>query len=176
VFTLWHDTTDHMRAGLLMPKQEVQLKGLRFSEWYKEEPTVAGAVSSFYDAREILTDKNGNFNIHGKGFKIMSKVAPMNVLIFKEGYEYVGLYPWESFKVDEILNKKVTWEGKKAVIPLRKMTLEDREKRLFVKQNIPDDKQNLLIKELNKERISIRLTPYRRVSEMKMSKMVLMLG
>jgi hypothetical protein len=50
--------------------------------WYKEEPTVAGAVSSFYDSREILTDKDGNFNIHGKGLKIMSKVVRRSALLY----------------------------------------------------------------------------------------------
>lgn len=127
--------------------------------WYKETPTPAGAVSSYYDARETVTDKNGEFEIQGMGLKILSTVAPMNVLIFKAGYEYIDV-PWVSFQIDEMLKQKIVWKGKKAIIPLRKLTMEERKSRLFGKENVPDEKQRLLIRELNKERLSLGLTPY----------------
>ena len=57
--------------------------------WYKEEPNVAGSTSTFYDAKETVTDKNGDFKIPGMGLKILSNVGTMNVLIFKAGYEYM---------------------------------------------------------------------------------------
>lgn len=120
--------------------------------WYKEEPTVAGAVSSYYDAKETVTDINGEFEISGLGLKIMSNVAPMYVVIFKAGYEYLGLMPWISLQEDMLLSKKIKWEGEKAIIPLRKLPMEERKKRLFGKENIPDEKQKLLIREMNKEK------------------------
>lgn len=118
--------------------------------WYKEHPTVAGAVSTYYDAKETVTDKNGEFRIKGFGLKIMSNIY-MNVLIFKSGYEYIGSYMWDSFKEDELLRTKISWEGKKAIIPLKKLTMQERKTRHADKEPIPDKKQRLLIKELNKE-------------------------
>lgn len=132
--------------------------------WYTVLPTVAGGVSSYYDAKETLTDKNGEFEIPGMGLRVISNLAPMDVLIFKAGYEQIGMGPWESFKLNGgLLMEKIKWEGDKAIIPLRKLTMEERKTRLFGKENIPDEKQKLLIRELNKERVEIGLTPYREV-------------
>ncbi|MEJ2697944.1 MAG: hypothetical protein P8013_15025 [Candidatus Sulfobium sp.] len=129
--------------------------------WYKEIPTAAGGVSSYYDAEETVTDRNGEFEIKGKGLRILTNITPMNVLIFKAGYEYIGPAMWESLKLDGgLMKKKVAWEGDRAIIPLKKLTMKERKRRLFGKENIPDDKQELLIKELNKERIEIGLRPY----------------
>jgi hypothetical protein len=123
-------------------------------EWYKETPTPAGAVSSYYDARETVTDKNGEFEIPGMGLKILSTVAPMNVLIFKAGYEYIDV-PWVSFQIDEILKQKIAWKGKKAIIPLRKLTTEERKKSGTFPSTPPTeaplDKVRLMLKEINKE-------------------------
>lgn len=129
--------------------------------WYKEAPTVAGAVSSYYDARETITDKSGNFKIPGKGLKILSNVAPMDVLIFKAGYEHIGTGPWEAFKEDEILKTKIRWEGKRAIIPLKKLTMEERKKQNPPSRpSIPIEKMRRLTVEINKERIELGLTPF----------------
>ena len=118
--------------------------------WYKEAPTVAGAVSSYYDARETITDGNGDFKIPGKGLKILSDVGAMNVLIFKSGYEYIGLWPWETFRNME----KILWEGEKAIIPLRKLTMaERRESATFPHDaGTPEEKAKMMIEEMRKER------------------------
>ncbi len=96
--------------------------------WYTVAHTVAGGVSSYYDARETVTDKNGEFSIAGMGLRIMSNLAPMDFLIFKAGYEHVGSMPWESLKVDILLSKKIMWDGSKPIIPLKRLTMEDRKK------------------------------------------------
>ena len=119
--------------------------------WYKEEPNVAGSTSTFYDAKETVTDKNGEFKIPGMGLKILSNIGTMNFLVFKAEYEDLGLWPWESLKEDMILRKQIKWEGNKAIIPLKKLTIEQRKRRHADKETIPDKKQRLLIKELNKE-------------------------
>lgn len=118
--------------------------------WYKEAPTVAGAVSSYYDARETVTDKNGNFNIPGKGLKILSNVGVMNVLIFKAGYEYIGLGTWEAFKEDEILRNKINWEGKKVIIPLKKLTMAERKSPPDPPSETPLEKVIMMLKEIDK--------------------------
>ena len=63
--------------------------------WNKEYPTPGGGVSEFYDARETVTDKNGEFSISGMGLRVMSNLEPMDVVIFKAGYEHLGYMQWE---------------------------------------------------------------------------------
>ena len=129
--------------------------------WSKELPTPAGAVSSYYDAMETVTDKNGEFEIPGLGLKILSNVTPMNILIFKAGYEYIGLWPWESFKEDESLKKKVIWEGKKAIISLRRLTMEERMKKRSpdYPSEAPKEKIKFMLNEINKDRTERGLKP-----------------
>jgi len=131
--------------------------------WNTEQITPGGAVHNFHDARETVTDKNGEFEIPGMGLKILSNVTPMDVLIFKAGYEHIGMGSWESLKVDLILRKKIKWEEKKAIIPLKKLTIEERKKQgtpsfpteAYEKGNMP-----LLIKEINKEEKAFGRPPY----------------
>jgi hypothetical protein len=129
--------------------------------WYKEIATAAGGVSSYYDAKETVTDKNGEFEIKGIGLRIFTNIGPMHVLIFKAGYEYIGSGPWESLKLDGgLLKKNAAWEGKRAIIPLRKLTKEEREK-----QGSPDypseapEKIRLILREINKDRVERGLKP-----------------
>lgn len=119
--------------------------------WYTVTVTPAGGTHNFYDATETVTDKNGEFFISGMGLRVLSNLEPVYVIIFKAGYEYLGLMPWISLKKDILLSKRIKWEGSKAIIPLRKLTMEERRRRYVDKETIPDNKQQLLIKELNKE-------------------------
>lgn len=125
--------------------------------WYKEAPTVAGAVSSYYDARETVTDRNGDFRIPGKGLRVFSDVAPIDLLIFKAGYEYIGLWPWDAFKNIE----KISWEGGKPIIPLKKMTLAERneEGSPDYPSEPPEQKIRLMLEEINKDRAERGLNP-----------------
>jgi hypothetical protein len=150
--------------------------------WYKEYPSAAGAVSSYYDAEETVTDKNGDFEIKGKGLLILSFVGEMDILIFKAGYAYIGLGPWDSLKnegwkgyedsYDPVKNitihkaiydqkTMVKWEGDKAIIPLRKLTTEERRKSgPPSRPSIPLRKMKLLTSEINKERLKLKLEPF----------------
>jgi hypothetical protein len=97
--------------------------------WYKELPSPGGSVGSYFDAQETLTDKNGDFELKGQGLQILSTVSGMHVLIFKAGYEYVGMGMWESLKIDGgLMHNKAAWEGDRAIIPIRKLTMEERKK------------------------------------------------
>lgn len=138
--------------------------------WYKEYPTPAGAVSRFYDAKETVTGKDGEFAIQGIGLRVFTNIVPMHVLIFKAGYKHIGMGPWESFKWEGgLVMDKIKWEGDKPIIPLKKLTMEERKKMdipniyveervieytpkglpvhsLFIPKNI-----KLIVKEINKE-------------------------
>lgn len=125
-------------------------------EWSKGLMTPAGTVHSYYDVAETVTDKNGDFEIPGLGLKILTRVEPMNVLIFKAGYEYIGMGPWESFRKDGILKRKVTWRGDRAIIPLRKLTMEERKKGHGPPEppsKAPFEKVRLMLLEIDKEDI-----------------------
>jgi len=131
--------------------------------WYKEKITVAGAVHDFYDAQETVTDKDGEFSIQGLGLKIFSNVVPMNVVIFKSGYKYLGMGPWASFKEDILLRKEIKWEGKKAVIPLKNLSSYERKQQgtpSFPSDAYRRKKIPLLLKEINKEEIQFGRQPY----------------
>ena len=124
--------------------------------WNKEYPTPGGAVHKFHDARETKTDKNGEFSIQGMGVEILSNVIPMDVLIFKAGYEHIGMGPWASFKKSSHFRKIIKWEGNRAIIPLKKWTIEERKNRFgsyYV--NIPNEKKRLLLQEVDKEKNEI---------------------
>lgn len=132
--------------------------------WSKVAVTPAGGVSSYYDAQETVTDRNGEFEIQGLGLKILSTVESMNVLIFKSGYAYIGRGPWESLKLDGgLLMKKVTWEGDRAIIPLKKVTTEERKKDPLYPPmpptEAPLDKVRLMLIELNKDLIQHGFEP-----------------
>ncbi|RJQ45226.1 MAG: hypothetical protein C4538_08790 [Nitrospiraceae bacterium] len=121
--------------------------------WYKEQPTVAGAVSSYYDAKETVTDKNGEFRIEGLGLKMFSYVGMMRFMIFKAGYMH--LYgPWESLKESDYYKKMVKWEGKKVIIPLRTLTLDERRMSSTFPHHpeAPEEKIKIMMEEIQKER------------------------
>lgn len=130
--------------------------------WYKEIATPAGGVSSYYDADETVSDKKGNFEIKGKGLKILTDMGPMNVLIFKAGYEYIGEGPWQSLKHDGgLMMKKVNWEGNRAIIPLRKLTMEERKSPPDPPSEAPFEKIRLILKEIDQDDVERGLEPRR---------------
>jgi hypothetical protein len=122
--------------------------------WYKELPSPGGTVGSYFDAQETVTNKNGDFEVKGLGLQIFSTVSKMHVLIFKAGYEHIGSGLWGSLNLDGgLMKKKVAWEGERAIIPLRRLTMEERRNRFgsYYVVGVPDEKQKLLLKELKIE-------------------------
>ncbi len=92
--------------------------------WYKEYAIGATGGSEFYDAEETVTDKNGDFKIKGKGLLLFSFVGPVDLTIFKAGYKYVrGGWEHGIGYFDDI-----RWNGKTGIIPLKKLTMEERKK------------------------------------------------
>ncbi|MFZ3137180.1 MAG: hypothetical protein WA126_07300 [Thermodesulfovibrionales bacterium] len=124
-------------------------------DWSREHISPGGATHTFYDAKETITDKNGEFYIEGMGLEILSNVTPMDVLIFKAGYEYFGS-PWESLKKSKYLidKKKIKWEGDKVIIPLKKLTMEERRKQSIPyppDEAIKEGKASLILEEIEKD-------------------------
>jgi hypothetical protein len=122
--------------------------------WVRSHPGPGGASSSYYDSREMLTDKNGNFSIKGAGLLIISNIEEMEVNVFKAGYTQRHGY-WSGFK-DMDYVKDIEWEGDKAVFKLRRMTLAERKQRHAYTPSTPGNKEiKLFMREENKENIEI---------------------
>jgi hypothetical protein len=127
--------------------------------WWSKMPTPAGSTSHFHNARETVTDEKGEFIISGKGLKILSNLAPVDIFIFKAGYEHFEA-PWEALKEDILLRNIIRWEGDRAIIPVRKMTMQERRKEgTPSRPSIPHEKMKLLTEEVNKDRVERGLSP-----------------
>jgi hypothetical protein len=141
--------------------------------WYTAQFSPAGPTHNFYDARETVTDRNGEFLIPGMGLRIMSNLEPMHVLIFKAGYEYLNV-PWVSLKKDILLREKIKWQGSKAIIPLRRLTMEDRKKSQtfppYPPSSAPKEIVKLMMEEIYKESTRIGLERRNRKGEKKTPK------
>ena len=122
----------------------------------------AGGYHTYYDAREAVTDKNGEFVIPGEGLRIFSSLEPMDFVIFKAGYKFRE-YQWRTLKIDipKREEEQTKWEGDVPVFPIKKLTMEERKKQGSpARPDAPIEKMHLLTKEINKERVELGLTPF----------------
>ena len=117
--------------------------------WSLEYGTVGGPVHEHYDARETLTDQNGEFSIKGMGPRAVTHLRKMKIVIFKAGYEHLDKSSWEELQKD----KHIKWENGKAIIPLSKLSLEQRRKRWvpYISGDVPMEKQKRFREEMKKE-------------------------
>jgi len=123
--------------------------------WSIESPTIAGAHSDYYDARETITGRNGEFSIPGQGLRVMSRLLPMRILIFKAGYSYEQ-EDYNSLKTGLYSKDRIKWEGDRPIFPLKKLTLEERKQQggpPDPPDNAPFEKVKLMLREIDKERL-----------------------
>jgi len=105
-------------------------------------------VNEFCGAWETVTDKNGDFVISGK-----------DITAFKAGYKYIFFDPLCKKGDGDWLGVK--WEGNKPIIPLKKLTMEERKK-----QYVPSppheaslEKVILMLREIDKDDVERGLEP-----------------
>jgi len=123
--------------------------------WNREIITPGGATHQFYDAQETVTDKKGEFTIRGLGILVFSNITPMDVLIFKSGYTEWGYMTWKELK------KSVETEDDRAIIILKKLTMEIRKHRgTPSRPNIPEEKMKLITEEIDRERAKQGWEPF----------------
>jgi len=129
------------------------------AHWYKDIPTVAGAVSRYYDVQETVTDENGEFLIPGQGPRVMSNIEPPLLHIFKAGYEYLGGIR-NPLDYDLYLKIGGKGGGSKAIIPLKKLTIAERKNRgtpPLPPDEAPLNKVIMMLREIDEERVSLGL-------------------
>lgn len=121
--------------------------------WYTETPTLAGATHQYNDAQEAVTDKNGDFLIEGKGLRVMSRLLPVYIMLFKSGYEYIGPVWWKSLKQSDHYIKQIIWDGDKPTFPLKKLTMGERRRMLLPSppHGAKKDRIKLMVNEINRE-------------------------
>ena len=126
--------------------------------WSIFHNNLAGGSHTFYDARETVTDKKGEFSIPGMGLRVSSNLDPMDVLIFKSGYSYIGSTSWDALKISSYYREMIKWEGDRVILPLKKVTFEERKKMgLPSRPNAPINKMRMLTDEINKARLTCGL-------------------
>jgi len=125
--------------------------------WEVLYPDVGGGSHRYFDAKETVTDKNGDFSISGEGLRVLSNLEPMSVVIFKAGYKCV------EFKWDKDAK---TWHeydrGRdRLIIRLEKLTMEVRKKHdpPSPHSDSPFKKVRLMLKEIDKDSIERGLEP-----------------
>lgn len=128
--------------------------------WWVYHFDVGGGHSTYHNAREAVTDKNGDFTIRGEGVRVFSSLKPMSFIIYKAGYTYFQ-GSWDTLTTGIYTKEVVKWEGETPIIPLRKLTDEERKKSdLPSRPDIPEKKMRTTTKEINKERIFKGYKPF----------------
>ncbi len=118
--------------------------------WWLLSFTPAGATGTHYDTYETVTDKNGHFRIPGQGVQLFSRLDEVQLFVFKAGYENISGYVWNA--VERLWTDKQTG---KIVIPLKKLTKEERQRRYVTSPTDPNYKIKMFIRERNKESIEL---------------------
>jgi hypothetical protein len=122
-----------------------------FGEWTKHTPSIAGAIGTYYDYMETLSDKNGNFKLNGVGLLIFSNIDEPFIGLFKAGYEQPSSSEWNVFK-NKRYYPEVDIEGNKLVFKLKPMTFDQRRKRqVEIRGPGTMEKNRLIWLESNKE-------------------------
>ncbi|MBI5675113.1 MAG: hypothetical protein HZC48_04660 [Nitrospirae bacterium] len=138
--------------------------------WQRVHRTPTGSDPYFYEAKEVLTDKEGRFVIPSyRPINLLPIISSMRgplFTIFKPGYGSVSDQRLEGYFTDDgQAIQDYELDGKRyrfalGVIELPKLkTREEREKIISFPSMIPDDKMPKLIKLMNKEAVALGFDP-----------------
>jgi hypothetical protein len=114
------------------------------------------AGSTFYDAQETVTDKNGEFVIPGiwvlNPWRYFSVDAGM--IVYKSGYRAIQTGAFRNWgQINQELDYVLKVEEGEPTLMLRRLTLEERKRADYPgTSRIPGEKKKLLMEEINRER------------------------
>jgi hypothetical protein len=142
--------------------------------WYRQLLTPFGRDASFYDAREAVTDKAGEFMLPSyftiSLIPLIAYVAEPEFIVFKPGYGSLHLrlgnylvYENEKMKVNEfeLFGKKYRLAPGVVELP-QLITHEEKIRNISFPGSVPDKKMPKLIEEINKEAVDLGLEPSHR--------------
>ena len=126
--------------------------------WDRRKVQLFNATTVFYEAREVLTDANGEFILHAEDIEgsAPSQTLRPRFVIFLPGY---GPYPAFQSPLQGVTGQN--FEGAGATVELPR--LKSREERVRVvgslPPSVPDERIPHLIRLMNLERVSLGLQP-----------------
>lgn len=126
--------------------------------WYDERGPLACSALVYCDAREAVTDEQGDFVLPGQGFRALKGRGAMRLIVFKAGYSHAsGL--WGSFG-NSPGSEKFLRRGDALIIPVRKLSREERKRHDYPSRPpVPLKMMRMLTREINKDRIQRGLDP-----------------
>ncbi len=140
--------------------------------WHRNYRTPAGDNAYFYEAKEVLTDKEGRFEIPSYTpinlLPLISYIEGPSFTIFKPGYGSLQMALGDYLTGEKKLEPyggKLPLSGymirvSSGIIELQKLkTRDERVKVLLIPPSIPDDKMSNLIELINEEAIGLGLQP-----------------
>ena len=148
VSLVYYDGTYHGRVIDAQTREPIE-GAVVLGVWSKGYMGAGGIAHEYYDARETVTDAQGDFTIEGMGPRVMTHLQKMDVVIFKAGYEHVGRVSWDALKMRD----HIKWENSKAIIPLEQWFPDKRPFKFSPRAvGVPNEKQILLIEEIQKDK------------------------
>jgi hypothetical protein len=148
VSLVYYDGTYHGRVIDAQTREPIE-GAVVLGVWSKGYMGAGGIAHEYYDARETVTDAQGEFTIEGMGPRMVTHLQKMDVVIFKAGYEHVGRVSWDALKMRD----HIKWENSKAIIPLEQWSKEQRRRRFDASvTSVPNEKQKLLLEEIEKDK------------------------
>jgi len=97
-------------------------------DWENVSPGPGGAVHTVYKVAEVITNNAGEFCFKGCGLVFL--VDEPSIEIFKSGYSNIIDPYFPNLKdPSHHKNDKIAWEGNKAIIHLKKLSIEERSER-----------------------------------------------
>jgi hypothetical protein len=135
--------------------------------WERVYGTPAGPNSYFYEAKEVVTDKEGRFEIPAyRPINLLPLISSMRgpaFTIFKPGYLSLSNRHLEENVIDkpaEFTRDEKTYKLAPGLIELPGLkTREERLKAVSLPPTVPDDKMPKLIDLMNREAVALGLKP-----------------
>jgi hypothetical protein len=127
--------------------------------WCRVYPNAGGGTGVYYDNRETISDKAGEFSIPGMGLLFLSTIDEATITIFKAGYDGIGPGPWGAFddKYLRQFNGQITRDNGDLIFRLKRLSMEERRNRrgVYPFPDAPNNKTKLFTIENNKEQLEI---------------------
>jgi hypothetical protein len=99
------------------------------ADWENISPSPGGAVHTVYKVAEVITNDAGEFCLKGRGLVFL--VDQPSIEIFKAGYSNIADSYLPNLRNTSYWKNDILWEDGKAIIRLRKLSIEERHKRFY---------------------------------------------
>ena len=93
-------------------------------QWVRYYPAPVQFIEVCSDAKELVTDHNGEFEFSKQREGLLSNKSEIDVVIFKAGYlPFASSWSLIDYPIFPGAEPKVHWEDERAIIPLKKLPI-----------------------------------------------------